>query len=214
MVELLQGAFPEMVTTMGVPGSVGSSHLSLAVAARRTHVQGEDRVLGLPQPCSFGANLEPDPGEATAVEPALGWPLVPLAWAGGEQEVWGSKAPVPGWRGAQQGESWAPCPWWVPEVCSTVISGLPPAWGSAQEEAKPPRQSWAGEPEQMGIDGSSGQCREGEGRALQGPEEGCSRGAGGREGMRGAAVKKRKDEAHVKGTKEDPGMRDAASSFS
>ena len=29
--------------------------------------------------------------------------------------------------------------------------------------------SWAGEPEQMGVDRSSGQCREGERRAIEAP---------------------------------------------
>lgn len=74
------------------------------------------------------------------MEPAPGWLLVPLAWTGGEQKkVWGSKAPTPGWWGVQQGESWAPCPWRVPELCSAVTSGIPRAWGSAHEEAKAPR---------------------------------------------------------------------------
>lgn len=35
--------------------------------------------------------------------------------------------------------------------------------------------SWVGEPEQMGLGGSSRQCREGEGRARPGSKEGCSR---------------------------------------
>lgn len=130
-----------MVTRMGVPGSVGSAHLPPAMTAHRTCVQGEDRAPGLPQPCSFGACRQLDPGEARPAEPAPGRPLVPLVWAGGEQKkVWGRKAPMPGWQGAQQGESWVPCPRRVPELCSAVTSGLPRAWGSAHKEAKPPRR--------------------------------------------------------------------------
>lgn len=51
-----------------------------------------------------------------AVDLPLGWPSVPLVWAGcGQEEVWV----------AQQDEGWVPCPQQIPELCSAVTCALP-----------------------------------------------------------------------------------------
>lgn len=95
---------------------------------RAEQVSKAPMSFGLPQPDSFRAHCQLDPGEATAVEPLRGWPLAPLVWAGcGQEEVWV----------AQQ----EPCPQRIPEpvVLPSVLLRLPggPSSSSAAWKVQP-----------------------------------------------------------------------------
>lgn len=194
-----------MVAKMGIPGSVGSAHLPPTVATCR--VRTEPRVFHSPAPSEL------------TVSWTLGRPGLQSQCQGGRWCHWHGlvvnrrrcgAAKLPRQAGGELSRARAGCRVPSGSLSCAALSLLVFIKPGALHTRKP---SWASELEQMGMGRTSRQCQEAERRVSQVPREGCSRGAGGGEGRRGAAGKEGKDEACVQaalGTEGYPGMQLAA----